>query len=81
MEFLRLLLRYLHLVGFALLVGAWAAQYLTGKLRVNVLMRTGLGTMISTGLLGNGHPEQRLPRVLERLSTNGLIIRGQRGPA
>jgi hypothetical protein len=50
-EFLRLLLRYLHLVGFALLVGAWLAQYLTGTLRVNVLMRTGLGTMIGTGLL------------------------------
>ena len=51
MEFLRLLLRYLHLVGFALLVGAWLAQYLAGTLRVNVLMRTGLGTMIGTGLL------------------------------
>jgi hypothetical protein len=50
-EFLRLLLRYLHLVGFALLVGAWLAQYVTGTLRVNVLMRTGLGTMIGTGLL------------------------------
>jgi hypothetical protein len=50
-EFLRLLLRYLHLVGFALLFGAWVAQYLTGKLRVNVVMRTGLGTMIGTGLL------------------------------
>jgi hypothetical protein len=50
-EFLRLLLRYLHLVGFALLVGAWLAQYLAGTLRVNVLMRTGLGTMIGTGLL------------------------------
>jgi AcrR family transcriptional regulator len=50
-EFFRLLLRYLHLVGFALLVGAWVAQYTTGKLRVNVLMRTGLGTMIGTGLL------------------------------
>jgi hypothetical protein len=51
MEFLRLLLRYLHLVGFALLVGAWLAQYVSGKLRVNVLMRTGLGTMIGSGLL------------------------------
>lgn len=51
MEFLRLLLRYLHLVGFALLIGAWLAQYLTGKPRVTVPMRTGLGTMIGTGLL------------------------------
>jgi hypothetical protein len=50
-EFLRLLLRYVHLVGFALLFGAWVAQYVTGKLRVNVIMRTGLGTMIGTGLL------------------------------
>jgi hypothetical protein len=50
-EFLRLLLRYLHLVGFALLIGAWAAQYLTDRLRVNAVMRTGLGTMIGTGLL------------------------------
>jgi len=51
MEFLRLLLRYLHLVGFALLVGAWLVQYISGTLRVNVVMRTGLGTMIGTGLL------------------------------
>jgi hypothetical protein len=51
MEFVRLLLRYLHLVGFALLIGAWVAQYLTGRLRVNAVMRTGLGTMIGTGLL------------------------------
>jgi predicted Abi (CAAX) family protease len=50
-EFLRLLLRYLHLVGFALLFGGFVAQYLTGKPRVNVVMRTGLGTMIVTGLL------------------------------
>jgi hypothetical protein len=50
-ELLRLLLRYLHLVGFALLVGAWLAQYVTGTLRVNVVMRAGLGTMIGTGAL------------------------------
>jgi hypothetical protein len=50
-ELLRLLLRYLHLVGFAVLVGAWLSQYLSGRLRVNVLMRAGLGTMVGTGLL------------------------------
>jgi hypothetical protein len=50
-EVLRLLLRYIHLVGFALLVGAWVTQYVDGRLRVDVLMRTGLGTMIGTGLL------------------------------
>jgi hypothetical protein len=51
MEILRLVLRYLHLTGFALLFGGFVAQYLTGKLRVNVVMRTGLGTMILTGLI------------------------------
>jgi hypothetical protein len=50
-EFLRLLVRYLHLVGFTLLVGAWLTQYLTGKFRLNVPMRVGLGTMIGTGLI------------------------------
>lgn len=51
MEFLRLLLRYLHLTGFALLFGGYVAQYLTGKLRVNDVMRAGLGAMVLTGLL------------------------------
>ena len=50
-SFLRLLLRYLHLVGFALLFGAWVAQYVVGKLRVSAPMRIGLGTMIGSGLL------------------------------
>jgi hypothetical protein len=50
-EYLRLALRYLHLVGFALLVGAWTVQYLSGALRVTVPMRIGLGTMLGTGLL------------------------------
>ena len=51
MEVLRLILRYLHLVGFALLFGAYVAQFVSGRLRVNVVMRTGLGTMLATGLL------------------------------
>jgi hypothetical protein len=51
MELLRLVLRYLHLVGFGLLFGALVVQYLTGPLRINVAMRTGLGTAIATGLL------------------------------
>jgi hypothetical protein len=51
MELLRLLLRYLHLVGFGLLFGALVVQYLTGRYRVNVAMRTGLGTALGTGFL------------------------------
>jgi hypothetical protein len=51
MEALRLVLRYLHLVGFALLLGAYVVQYVSGRFRINVVMRVGLGTMIATGLL------------------------------
>ncbi len=51
LELLRLVLRYLHLIGFALLFGGFFMQYLSGTYRVNVVMRTGLGTMIFTGLV------------------------------
>lgn len=51
LELLRLLLRYLHLIGFAMLFGGFLAQYVTGRMHITVLMRAGLGTMIGTGLL------------------------------
>jgi hypothetical protein len=51
MELVRLVLRYVHLVGFALLFGALVVQYFTGRYRINVAMRTGLGTALGTGLL------------------------------
>jgi hypothetical protein len=51
LEALRLSIRLIHLVGFALLLGGFVAQYLTQQLRVNILMRIGLGTMIASGLI------------------------------
>jgi hypothetical protein len=51
LELLRLLLRYLHIVGFAMLFGGFLAQYLSHTLRISGLMRIGLSTMIFTGLL------------------------------
>jgi hypothetical protein len=51
MEYVRLALRYLHLVGFAVLLGGWAMQYLAGRLNVSIPMRIGLGTLLGTGLL------------------------------
>jgi hypothetical protein len=51
LEFLRLLLRYIHLIGFAMLLGGFLAQYITGTYRISVLMRAGLGAMIFTGLV------------------------------
>lgn len=51
MEVLRLCLRYIHLVGFAVLFGAYVAQFVTGRRRVNVLMRVGLATTLLSGLV------------------------------
>jgi hypothetical protein len=50
MEWLRLALLYLHLIGFALLLGGGIAQYLTGRLRINAAMLWGAGAQIVTGL-------------------------------
>jgi hypothetical protein len=51
LELVRLVLRYLHLVGFALLLGSFVVQYVSGRMAVHVLMRVGLGTALVTGLL------------------------------
>jgi hypothetical protein len=46
----RLVLRYAHLIGFALLLGGAITQYLTGKIRINSAMLWGAGVQIVTGL-------------------------------
>jgi hypothetical protein len=50
-EYLRLALRYLHLIGFAVLLGGWLMQYLAGRMNVSIPMRIGLGTLLGSGLL------------------------------
>ncbi|MFC7548324.1 hypothetical protein [Plantactinospora sp. GCM10030261] len=50
MEALRLVLLYLHLIGFALLFGGAVAQYVTGRLRVNPAMLWGAGLAVLAGL-------------------------------
>lgn len=50
MEPLHLILRYLHLVGFAVLLGAAVAQYLSGRLRINTAMLAGAGIQLVTGV-------------------------------
>jgi hypothetical protein len=42
---------FLHLIGFALLLGGATAQYLSGRLRINLAMLVGIGTQLVTGLL------------------------------
>jgi hypothetical protein len=50
MEALRLVLRYLHLIGFALLLGGAVAQYVSGRVRMNAAMLWGATAQIVTGL-------------------------------
>ena len=51
METLRNVVFYLHLIGFALLLGGSAAQYLSGKLRINPAMLGGAVVQVVTGLI------------------------------
>ncbi|WP_432995017.1 hypothetical protein [Dactylosporangium sp. CA-233914] len=50
MEPLRLILLFLHLIGFALLLGGGIAQYVTGKLRINPAILWGAVVQVVTGL-------------------------------
>jgi hypothetical protein len=50
-ETLRNIVFYLHLIGFALLLGGSVAQYLSGKLRINLAMLGGAGIQVVTGLI------------------------------
>ena len=50
MEALRLILRYAHLVGFALLLGGAVAQFVSAKLRINPAMLWGAAIQLVSGL-------------------------------
>jgi hypothetical protein len=50
MNALRLVLLYAHLIGFALLLGGAAAQYLTGTIRMNAAMLWGAVIQLVTGI-------------------------------
>jgi hypothetical protein len=49
-EALRLVLRYAHLIGFALLLGGAIMQYVSGRLRINPAMLWGATVQVVTGL-------------------------------
>ncbi|WP_432903131.1 hypothetical protein ACQP1S_04080 [Micromonospora matsumotoense] len=50
MEALRLILLYVHLIGFALLLGGAVAQYVSGRLRINAAMLWGSMIQLLTGV-------------------------------
>jgi uncharacterized membrane protein len=75
MEWLRLVLRYAHLIGFALLLGGAIAQYLSGKIRINTAMLWGAGIQVITGValsapLRGGDDEEPAPA---KLVVKGLV--------
>ena len=50
MEALRLILRYAHLIGFALLLGGAVTQFFLGKLRINPAILWGSIIQVVTGM-------------------------------
>jgi hypothetical protein len=50
MNGLRLVLLYVHLIGFALLLGGGVTQYLSGTIRMNAAMLWGAVIQIVTGI-------------------------------
>jgi hypothetical protein len=79
MEFLRLVLLYAHLIGFALLLGGAALQYLSGAIRINTAMLWGAEIQVVTGfalaapLRGGGDAEPD-PAKLAVKAIVGLMI-------
>lgn len=79
MEILRQILLYAHLIGFALLLGGAAIQYLTGHLRINAAMLWGATIQVVTGLglaaplRGGGDAEPPTAKLIVKLVL-GLAI-------
>ncbi|NJC69444.1 hypothetical protein HC031_06880 [Planosporangium thailandense] len=73
MEALRLVLRYAHLVGFAVLLGGSVAQYLSGRIRINPAMLYGAGAQVVTGLaLAAPLPRDHQPDPV-KLAVKGIV--------
>lgn len=51
MDTLRLILLFLHILGYAALLGGLLIQVRSGEKQVNSLMRDGIGTAFVTGIL------------------------------
>lgn len=51
MEFVELLLRYLHLLGFAAVFGGWLTALLSRRFNINLAMLYGIATQLATGIV------------------------------
>jgi hypothetical protein len=77
LEIVRLVLRYLHLVGVALLLGGFAVQALAAQYRINSAMLYGAVAQIATGFAlaaPLGRDEQPPPAKLAVKMVIALLI-------
>lgn len=79
-EILRLVLRYAHLIGFALLLGGALVQYFSGRIRINWAMFWGAVIQVVTGLVlaaplrGGGEAEPDPVKLAVKLLLAVLIL-------
>lgn len=77
LEIVRLVLRYLHIVGVALLLGGFAVQVLASQFRINTAMFYGAIAQVVTGFLlaaPLGRDEQPAPAKLAIKAVLALMI-------
>lgn len=80
MEALRLILLFIHLVGFALLLGGAITQFLSGALRINAAMLWGAtiqvlsGIGLSAPLRGGGDAEPDTAKLIVKAVIGVLIF-------
>ncbi|GAA2268125.1 hypothetical protein GCM10009853_021770 [Glycomyces scopariae] len=51
MDLVHLVLRYLHLLGFAAVFGGWAVAWLSRKFNFNTAMLYGIAVQLATGIV------------------------------
>lgn len=73
METLRLILRYAHLIGFALLLGGAVAQYFAGKFKINAAMAWGAGIQVLTGVLLSAPLGREVKPDPAKLAVKGVV--------
>ncbi|HET6530838.1 MAG TPA: hypothetical protein VFH03_09525 [Actinoplanes sp.] len=80
MEALRLILLFIHLIGFALLLGGAITQFLSGRLRINQAMLWGAiiqvlsGIGLSAPLRGGGDAEPDPAKLVVKAVIGVLIF-------
>lgn len=79
MEALRLILLYVHLIGFAALLGGAIAQYLSGQLRINPAMLWGSVIQVVSGValsapLRGGDDDEPAPAKLAVKAAVAVVI-------